>query len=59
MTTYELNAEEADLYDSDDAHDTERFFAAMRAKFGERDDPAGAVEVVHPDGFVVGRWVGQ
>lgn len=57
MTT--LTQAQAALYDSDDARDIEAFDAEMRSLFGERDDATGAVEVTHPDGFVVGCWAGK
>lgn len=57
MTTYTLTSSEAALYDSTDDRDVHKLRDSLRERFGPY-DPGGAVEVNHPDGFVIDVYRG-
>ena len=54
--SYTLTAAEAAVYDAGDDVAMRALLDSLTARFGRRDDAAGATEVYHPDGYVVGRW---
>ena len=55
--TVTLDERQADLYGSDDDRDVHDLMAELTRAYGPV-DPAGTVEVVHPDGFIVNRFEG-